>query len=711
MAFGMRKTLLFLFLACSLHTQATHILGGEMYYTYLGNDDYQVTLRLYRDCGPSNTNNTALDAVAAIGIFNSAGVLVNTVHFDLPAETTMPVVVDNPCLTAPPSICTKQGIYTGVIHLPSGTGGYTLAYQRCCRSPAVINISTTPAQGMTCTIQVPDTLASGPNSSPSFTDDPPMVLCLDQTTILEQLATDPDGDSLVYALCPPLQGGDDFANVTPDPPAAPPYLPVVWATGYSTANQLNSVPPMQFGLASGILTLHPTTIGNFAVSLSVSEYRNGVLLSQVIRDFRFLVVPCAQSITASIQEQQTNCEGLEVNLTNQSTGANSYHWDFGVPGMAADTSNEVNPSFTYPAPGTYTISLIANPSWPCGDTAYSTWTVHDPMHVEFTAPPILCPDQLPVALTALGNFNAAADVQWDFGTGVSPDPLAASTTVGFSTLGAHPVTVTVTEGGCTDSFTDTIHVFPLPVPHFTVDTNGCVPFQPQFTNGSTAWTPLTFLWQLGDGSQSSDSLPAHVYTAAGIYDVSLTVSTDSGCIASRTLALPSLVSVWPQPTAAATALPSVTTVLAPQVTFRDHSTDAEQWDFLVEGIHYDTTLFTHTFSDAGWYTALLTVTSGVGCTDTATVRVFIGDHLFFAPTAFTPNGDGHNEVWKPSVKGARQYQLAVFDRWGHIVFSTTDPAQGWDGKNAVPGVYAYKAWLTEYGPLEQEYNGSFVLIR
>ena len=63
------------------------------------------------------------------------------------------------------------------------------------------------------------------------------------------------------------------------------------------------------------------------------------------------------------------------------------------------------------------------------------------------------------------------------------------------------------------------------------------------------------------------------------------------------------------------------------------------------------------------------------------------------------------------MKGARAYRLDIFDRWGHLVFSTTDPAQGWDGKDAPPGMYAYKAWLTEWGPLEKEYNGSFVLIR
>lgn len=701
-----------LILALNLQSHATHILGGEMTYTYLGNDNYQVTLTLYRDCGPANTQGTALDAMAAIGVFNSSGVLVQTVHFELPGETSVPVVTDNPCLTAPPSICTKQGIYSGMIHLPSGTGGYTLSYQRCCRSPSLINLNNNPStQGMTCTVFVPDPNITGPNSSPTFTNDPPMVLCLDQTTILDQLATDPDGDSLVYALCAPLQGGDNLVNVMPDPPAAPPYMPVFWAPGYSETNQLNSVPPMTFGSQDGVLTLHPSSIGNFAVSLSVSEYRNGVLLSQVIRDFRFLVVACAQAITASIQDQQTTCNGLQVHPVNQSTGSTSYHWDFGVPGSAADTSNAANPTFTYPAPGTYTISLVAQPGWPCGDTAYSTWSVHDPVQVQFTAPPILCPSQLPVPVSAFGNFNASANVQWDFGSGVSPDPNTASTTVGFSTLGSHAVCVTATEMGCTGSFTDSIRVFPLPVASFTADTNGCVPFQPVFANNSTAWTALSYFWQLGDGSQSTDSLPEHLYTAAGSYTVSLTVSTDSGCVSSRTLTLPGLIKVWPQPVAGVTAIPSVTTVLAPEVTITDHSSNTEHWDFLVEGQHYDTTTFTHAFSDAGWYTVLLTATSGMGCVDTASARIFIGDHLFFAPTAFTPNGDGNNEVWKPSVIGARQYQLDVFDRWGHVVFSTTDPSKGWDGKNGLPGIYAYKAWLTEYGPLEKEYNGSFVLIK
>ncbi|MCC6839461.1 MAG: PKD domain-containing protein [Flavobacteriales bacterium] len=707
----MRALLFTLLLACGLNSFATHILGGEMYYTYLGNDDYQVTLRLYRDCGPDNTNNTALDATAAIGIFSSAGVLINTVHFNLPMEVNLAVTTSNPCLTAPPSICTREGVYTGVIHLPSGTGGYILAYQRCCRSPSMVNLLNPGQQGMTCTVTVPDPDVNGPNSSPAFDDDPPMVLCLDQTTALTQLATDPDGDSLAYAMCAPLQGGDNVFNVIPDPPAPPPYASVVWGPGYSTNNQLASNPPVDFGVDNGVLTMHPTAIGNFAVSLCVHEYRDGVLINTVIRDFRFLVVACAQAIISDFAEQQEHCNGLGVQMDNQSSGTTSFLWDFGVSGTLADTSSAENPQFTFPAPGTYTVSLIASPGWPCADTAFHTWTVYDPLAVAFVPPPIRCPDQQPVELSVFGNFDSTATFLWDVGTGTAPDLTGQTVHVDWTDLGSHAVSVAVTSNGCDAGYTDTVRIFPLPEPLFLADTSACQPLALQFNNTSTAWTPMQYLWQFGDGSTSTDSLPQHTYTTPGTYDVSLTVATDSGCIAARTRTLQGAVTVWPQPVAAFTALPSVTTVLFPKVTFSDHSTDTEHWDFLVEGIHYDTTDFVHTFSDAGWYTALLTATSGQGCMDTATVRVFIGDHLFFAPTAFSPNGDGHNEIWKPSVKGARQYQLDVFDRWGHLVFSTTDPSKGWDGKDAMPGIFSFKAWLTEYGPLEREYNGSFVLIR
>jgi gliding motility-associated-like protein len=707
----MRSLLITALLACSQQAFATHILGGEMQYTYLGNDDYQVTLVLYRDCGPDNINGTALDFQAAIGVFNSSGSLVNTLHFTLPMEVDMPVVVVNPCLTFPPSICAKMGTYSGVVHLPSGMGSYTLSYQRCCRSPVVGNISNTPPQGMTITVQVPDPTVTGANNSPSFQNDPPTVLCLGQTFTLDQIAVDPDGDSLVYEMCAPLVGGDDLFNVIPDPPSAPPYAPVVWAAGFSTTNQLNSDPPAVFSTDNnGLLTVSPTTIGSFAVSLCVSEWRDGVLLNTLIRDFRFLVVNCGQPILSQFQEQQATCDGLHVEFHNESTGSTEYHWDFGVQNSFADTSSANDPGFDFPAAGSYTVTLVASPGLPCADTSTQVFTVHDPLVVAFTPPPPLCEDEMPVPLVAFGNFGPTATVHWNFGAGTSADTATASTSASFP-LGGHAVWVSVEEFGCSAVFGDSVHVYPLPVAEFTVDSGGCVPYAPGFTNTSTAATPLQYLWHFGDGTTGTDSMAQHTYASPGTYSVALTVSTTSGCVANSILTLTDAVQVWPQPQAMAVADPLVTSVMFPDVTFIDQSVDATTWDWVLEGVHHDSASFTHHFLEAGWQTAWLTVTSGHGCMDTTSVRVFIGDHLFFAPSAFSPNGDGLNEVWTPSVVGARHYWLTIFDRWGHEVFSTEDPHQGWDGKDAMPGIYSWKAWLTEYGPSEREYNGSLVLIR
>ncbi len=222
---------------------------------------------------------------------------------------------------------------------------------------------------------------------------------------------------------------------------------------------------------------------------------------------------------------------------------------------------------------------------------------------------------------------------------------------------------------------------------------------------------MSYLWNFGDETIGTEEEPMHVYTAQGFYTVSLTVSTDSGCIATETLTRPDLIQVWPQPIARFAVNPPVTDLMHPTVEVNDVSVSAYHWDFEVEGTRFDTTSFTYTFPDAGWYEITLIAVSGLGCADTARTMVFVHDHFFFAPNAFSPDGDGFNEVWQPQVKGARKYRLDVFDRWGINVFSTTDPKDGWDGAKYPIGTYAFKAWISEWGSLEKEYNGSITLIR
>lgn len=90
-----------------------------------------------------------------------------------------------------------------------------------------------------------------------------------------------------------------------------------------------------------------------------------------------------------------------------------------------------------------------------------------------------------------------------------------------------------------------------------------------------------------------------------------------------------------------------------------------------------------------------TVTNEYGCSDDTTAWVPIVDNFaFYVPTAFSPNGDGKNEVFLPKVNDVDFYQLDIFTRQGQLIFRTNDTETSWDGNvggtPAAPGVYVWK---------------------
>ncbi|HRH39112.1 MAG TPA: PKD domain-containing protein, partial [Flavobacteriales bacterium] len=309
-------------------------------------------------------------------------------------------------------------------------------------------------------------------------------------------------------------------------------------------------------------------------------------------------------------------------------------------------------------------------------------------------------------------FTATTAIAWDFGSiGVPTTAQGDSAGSRFSPPGIYPVTVTYTEGGCTDSYTDSVVVYPRPVIDFTNDDNACVGASFSFDNLSTAWTPIAFTWSLGDGTIGHDSVLVHTYAHAGVYNVSLSGSTNTGCIDSATVHHPAAVHVFPQPVAAFTALPVEVSIFDPHVTITDYSSQGAAWNYFIEGEDLRDRNFEHWFDEGGQYTITQVVTSDDACTDTTTRVVTVSDHVFYAPSAFTPDGDDKNDVWLPVVKGARHYELRIFDRWGEEVFHTEDTKQGWSGDGRMQGVYLYTARVKEWGSDAKDYIGSFSLLR
>ena len=93
-------------------------------YTCLGDNLYQVKLILYRDCAAGGA---LFDNPACLGLYNEAGLLVNTIYTGAPVVTPIDVISPDPCLVIPPGLCIEKGVYTFNITLPSNEEAYDLS--------------------------------------------------------------------------------------------------------------------------------------------------------------------------------------------------------------------------------------------------------------------------------------------------------------------------------------------------------------------------------------------------------------------------------------------------------------------------------------------------------------------------------------------------------------------------------------------------------
>jgi len=670
--------LLFLF---SVDGFSKHIVGGEIFYDCLGNNDYRVTLKLYRDCNGGGAN---YDDPASIGVFNSSGGLVVELLVNFPGSHLV-TYTPNPCLIPPGNVCVEEAIYETVINLPPVPGGYDLSYQRCCRNNSIINLVDPQSTGATYTCHIPDPALAPCSSSPRFNEFPPIFLCQNSPLKFDHSATDPDGDSLVYSFADPYDGAS-FGNVMPQPPDPPVYSPVTFLPPYNAQYPVNSSPALVVNNSTGMLTGTPDMLGQWVVGVRVEEYRNGKLLSTNMRDFQFNVIACPPIAAAAIPAQTVFCDGMKVNFLNNSVNASQFHWDFGEPSLTNDTSNVKTPSWTYSQPGVYTVMLVATPGTPCADTAYSTFRVYPLLDPNFVAGPDQCFQHNNFSFTAAGAFQGNGVFSWDFGPKATPSTSNSQnvSNVSFSAPGTYIITLTVFENGCSESYVDTVKVIPEPTLTYSPPLfSGCAPLTVQFSDSSFQDTCVTsVLWNFGDGITSGQHNPDHTYPNPGIYTVSVSITTNNYCIGKDlTFTVPNMVTVHPSPKARLSADPTFLSVFDSLVTFTDLSQGATScWIYFGDGDSSNNCGGTHLYPKSGVYSVIQIVENQFGCKDKFELNIDADlKALFWIPNAFTPNHDGKNDVFTPYATGIQNYRMSIFNRWGSLIFKTDDLQKGWDG--------------------------------
>ena len=239
-------------------------------------------------------------------------------------------------------------------------------------------------------------------------------------------------------------------------------------------------------------------------------------------------------------------------------------------------------------------------------------------------------------------------------------------------------------GNQADTGLVTVTVNPIPTISFTGDNlAGCSPVCVNFTPVSNP--PIaTCLWQFGDGDTSIVGLANHCYTPTGLYDVSLSVVDVNGCV--NSISQVAYIEVYPDPQAGFSInTPQPATLQESNIGFNDLSIggDTCHWDFgdgnIITVVNCGDVA--NMYDDTGAYHVTQIVVNQWGCADTVFSDVVIVPYTtLFVPNTFTPNGDGKNDIFFAYGDYVEDFHMYIFDRWGNLIFESTDMTKGWDGK-------------------------------
>ena len=366
--------------------------------------------------------------------------------------------------------------------------------------------------------------------------------------------------------------------------------------------------------------------------------------------------------------------------------------------------------------GNYTYTLLGVS--PCvNDQATITIAVSEGVQAGANASISVCADADPFVLFPLLGSGADAGGTWTAPGGGSWN---GSIDPSSGTSGDYVYTVVAPAPCPVRMATVTVTINDVPSPLIVAEmADGCAPVEVTFSNANG--DEGTYAWDFGNGQAGVDGAPEPVlYGESGHFEVALTVTSPAGCIGGTVLV--GGIDVYARPEAAFSHGPDRLNSNAPEAFFQNASTGANayEWDFAGLGTSTETNP-SFTFPDGveGVYTICLTAFASENCFDTACaeVRVPLGAGLF-VPDAFTPNGDGVNDVFTPIVNGVLEegYRFMVFDRWGLEIFSTERPGTGWngelDGMEAPVDVYVWKVTGRErYGTGHVDRMGHVTLMR
>jgi gliding motility-associated-like protein len=415
----MKKLFFIIFFLCSVSSLlARHVAGGELFYEYLGpgnganTSNYRITLRLFRDC---NSTGPQLQAEqVSVGVYENYN-RVAVVNLPLTGGVTSITLntATFPCLVGSVNVCYEVALYINTIELPINSAGYILARLGCCRIDAITNTTGGNSIGSTYITKIPGTIALpiGFNNSPKFNVKDTALVCAGKNFSLDFGATDVDGDVLIYSFCDAYTAGSGTNNSPP--PGFLSLIPVPYVSPFSGTDPLagpsiNSNTGVISGIAPGI--------GQYVVSVCITEVRNGIPISEHRKDFILKVQNC-DFVEANLPDKIIQCDSFSVLFQNQSTSSSiqSYLWNFGEPTSSSNISSLPTPVHVYADTGRYKASLTVTGPNGCVGTDSTIVIVYPGFYPGFTITGSCFQNPFHFNDTTKTIYGVVNEWYWDFG--------------------------------------------------------------------------------------------------------------------------------------------------------------------------------------------------------------------------------------------------------------------------------------------------------
>lgn len=301
----MKKILIFILLLVSFAANASHFMGGQINYEFVGSNRYLVKLTIYRDCGgiPLSSNaNISISSVSGSFNVNLPRVSSREVSLQCPGQTTN-------CSGGTGAFGVEEHVYADIVTLPPVSGFYKIQFEGNARNAAITTLVGAGSQSLFLEATLNPNLTSR-NTSANLLNIPIANFAPNQLATISPNGYDADGDVLRYSLVNARQ----YA-----------YNSVNYAPGFSGLNPLSSSTPITINPNTGQITFTPSTNNQIAViAIKVEEFRNGVLIGEVYRDIQIrvfniptnnypVITPVTTVVIAPGQTFCTNITAVDVN--------------------------------------------------------------------------------------------------------------------------------------------------------------------------------------------------------------------------------------------------------------------------------------------------------------------------------------------------------------------------------------------------------------